>query len=79
MGEIEVIFLNESNLLNLHIDGQVFGPGKHVLTYYNVIKYRFNHDFLVLTVKDKDGVRRVYVPAYMILRITWIRRLFKCY
>ena len=79
MGQIEVVFLNESTMLNVHIDGQVFGPGKHVLTYYSVIKYRHNHDYLVLTVKDREGVRTVYVPSYMIRRITWIRREYKCY
>lgn len=78
MGEIEVIIMNEG-ICNVRLDGQLFGPGKHVLTYYDVIKYRHNHDYLVLTVRDREGVRKVYVPCHVIRRITWIRRLFKCY
>jgi hypothetical protein len=78
MGQIEVVILNDSSC-NYQIDGNLFGPGKHVLTYYQVVKYRHNHDYLVLKVRDLEGVRTVYVPCYLIRRITWIRRGYKCY
>lgn len=78
MGQIEVNIVNDCHC-NCRIDGNLYGPGVHVLTYYDVIKYRHNHDYLVLTVRYREGVRKVYVPCHVIRRITWIRRGYKCY
>lgn len=71
-----LIILENCYSFQIEIDGKKYGKGSFTLTYYGVVKFRVNHDFLVITVRDGlKGVHKVYVPIYMLRQITFINGL----
>ena len=58
----------------IEIDGKRYGNATFRLTYNGVIKFRVNHDLLVITVREGiNKVRRVYIPVHVLDLATYIK------
>lgn len=67
------VVLENKYTSQVEIDGKRYGNGTYVLEYNGVIKFRVNHDLLVITIRDNiKDVHRVYIPIYLVHQLTFV-------